>query len=352
MALRLASRRAAQIRPSLRLGAAPIQHLSTAPAAVNAIYAEAPSPLQEFSVVYTDRALNHMSEPFKKAMLEIGDTLKEVYNCDHAVIIPGSGTYAMEAAARQFATGKKAIVLRNGFFSYRWTQIFESCGIPTDHLVLKAQAVDDSPKPQFAPHPVDQVVETIMKEKPAVLFAPHVETSTGMILPDDYIKKVADAMHSVGGIMVLDCIASGTVWVDMKKLGVDALISAPQKGCAFSPAIPRAIPRAIICVSDAVPPSIPAPQVDRAVVRRPRDDERARRRRRPRHALVVVRVRPAQVARADGVVRGGGVHVPRDDADGRARHLPRRDDGDARLRLRQRQRRRVGPRAQGALDDV
>jgi aspartate aminotransferase-like enzyme len=230
MALRLASRRAAQIRPSLRLGAAPIQHLSTAPAAVNAIYAEAPSPLQEFSVVYTDRALNHMSEPFKKAMLEIGDTLKEVYNCDHAVIIPGSGTYAMEAAARQFATGKKAIVLRNGFFSYRWTQIFESCGIPTDHLVLKAQAVDDSPKPQFAPHPVDQVVETIMKEKPAVLFAPHVETSTGMILPDDYIKKVADAMHSVGGIMVLDCIASGTVWVDMKKLGVDALISAPQKG--------------------------------------------------------------------------------------------------------------------------
>ena len=234
MALRLASRRAAQIRPSLRLGAAPIQHLSTAPAAVNAIYAEAPSPLQEFSVVYTDRALNHMSEPFKKAMLEIGDTLKEVYNCDHAVIIPGSGTYAMEAAARQFATGKKAIVLRNGFFSYRWTQIFESCGIPTDHLVLKAQAVDDSPKPQFAPHPVDQVVETIMKEKPAVLFAPHVETSTGMILPDDYIKKVADAMHSVGGIMVLDCIASGTVWVDMKKLGVDALISAPQKGCAFS----------------------------------------------------------------------------------------------------------------------
>ena len=128
-------------------------------------------------------------------MLEIGDTLKEVYNCDHAVIIPGSGTYAMEAAARQFATGKKAIVLRNGFFSYRWTQIFESCGIPTDHLVLKAQAVDDSPKPQFAPHPVDHVVATIMKEKPAVLFAPHVETSTGMILPDDYIKKVADAMH-------------------------------------------------------------------------------------------------------------------------------------------------------------
>ena len=258
MALRLASRRAAQIRPSLRLGAAPIQHLSTAPAAVNAIYAEAPSPLQEFSVVYTDRALNHMSEPFKKAMLEIGDTLKEVYNCDHAVIIPGSGTYAMEAAARQFATGKKAIVLRNGFFSYRWTQIFESCGIPTDHLVLKAQAVDDSPKPQFAPHPVDQVVETIMKEKPAVLFAPHVETSTGMILPDDYIKKVADAMHSVGGIMVLDCIASGTVWVDMKKLGVDALISAPQKGCASRPQFGAQFPAQLFaCLTPSLHPSPP-----------------------------------------------------------------------------------------------
>jgi len=217
-------------RSSVALQRRAARALSTEPEQVNALYAEAPSPLQEFSVVYTDRALNHMSEPFKKAMNNISDTLKHVYNCDHAVVIPGSGSYAMEACARQFATGKKAIVLRNGFFSYRWTQIFESCGIPTDHLVLKAQAVDDSPKPQFAPHPVEDVVATIMKEKPGVLFAPHVETSTGMILPDDYITKVAEAMHTVGGIMVLDCIASGTVWVDMKKLGVDVLISAPQKG--------------------------------------------------------------------------------------------------------------------------
>jgi len=181
-------------------------------------------------VVYTDRALNHMSEPFKKAMLDIGDTLKTVYQCDHCVVIPGSGTYAMEAAARQFATGKKAIVLRNGYFSYRWTQIFEACGIPTDHIVLKAKPVDSNPKPQFAPHPLQDVLATISREKPSVMFAPHVETSTGMILPDDYIKAVAEAMHAVGGIFVLDCIASGTLWVNMRELGVDALISAPQKG--------------------------------------------------------------------------------------------------------------------------
>merc|ERR1719171_1597817 len=137
-------------RSSVALQRRAARALSTEPEQVNALYAEAPSPLQEFSVVYTDRALNHMSEPFKKAMNNISDTLKEAYNAQHVVVIPGSGTYAMEACARQFATGRKAIVLRNGFFSYRWTQIFEACGIPTDHLVLKAQAVDDSPKPQFA----------------------------------------------------------------------------------------------------------------------------------------------------------------------------------------------------------
>ena len=181
-----------------------------------------PSPLQEFSVVYTDRALNHMSKPFINAMNDISRTLKEAYNAKHAVVIPGSGTYAMEACARQFATGKKTIVIRNGYFSYRWTQIFEACGIPTEHIVLRAEPVNpDVPthEMQFAPHNVDKVVETIMQEKPGVIFAPHVETSTGMILPDDYIKQVSDAVHSVGGLMVLDCIASGTVWVDMAKTG-------------------------------------------------------------------------------------------------------------------------------------
>ncbi|KAL3913554.1 MAG: hypothetical protein SGPRY_007940 [Prymnesium sp.] len=165
----------------------------------------------EFSVVYTDRALNHMSDPFKKAMIEMSDILKETYNAEHAVIIPGSGTYGMEAVARQFASGKKAIVLRNGFFSFRWSQIFETGSIASEHLVLRAQPVaGEGNKLQYAPHPVEKVVEVIKAEKPAVVMAPHVETSTGIILPPDYIKAVADAVHEVGGLFVLDAIAAGT----------------------------------------------------------------------------------------------------------------------------------------------
>jgi len=202
----------------------------------NMLYKNAPSPLQEFSVVYTDRAMNHMSEPFKKAMLDITDMLKEVYSAHNAVIIPGGGTYAMEAVARQFVTGRKALIIRNGYFSYRWSQIIESCGIPTDQVVLKARPVgteDGAPvaiDSQYAPMPIEEVVAAIKKEKPGVVFAPHVETSTGMILPDDYIKQMSDAVHSVGGVCVIDCIASGTAWLDMQKCGIDALISAPQKG--------------------------------------------------------------------------------------------------------------------------
>jgi aspartate aminotransferase-like enzyme len=172
-----------------------------------------------------------MSDPFKKAMLDIGDMLKEVYQAEHAVVIPGSGTYGMEATARQFATGKKAMVIRNGFFSFRWTQIFEAGNIASEHLVMQARPVDPSAsKLQYAPAPIEEVVSKIMEEKPAVVFAPHVETSTGIILPNDYIKKVSDAIHSVGGLMVLDCIAAGTVWAKMEDLGIDALITAPQKG--------------------------------------------------------------------------------------------------------------------------
>jgi len=195
------------------------------------VYPAAPSPLQEFSVVYTDRALNHMSDPFKKAMNEMGDILKETYKAEHAVIIPGSGTYGMEAVARQFASGKKAMVLRNGYFSFRWSQIFETGNLCSEHIVLKAEPVaGEGTKLQYAPHPVEKVVAAIKAEKPAVLMAPHVETSTGIILPPDYIKAVSDAMHEVGGLFVLDAIAAGTVWADMEALGIDALITAPQKG--------------------------------------------------------------------------------------------------------------------------
>jgi aspartate aminotransferase-like enzyme len=199
----------------------------------NELYANAPSPLQEFSVVYTDRALNHMSEPFKHVMTDISSTLKDVYGAHKVAVIPGSGTYGMEAVARQFSPNTKSLVIRNGFFSYRWTQIFETCNIPTEQIVLKARPINPeaaSSEMQYQPCPIDEVVATILSEKPGVVYAPHVETSTGIILPNDYLKQVADAVHKVGGLFVLDCIASGTVWVDMKETGVDVIISAPQKG--------------------------------------------------------------------------------------------------------------------------
>lgn len=194
-----------------------------------------PDGLMEFSVVFTDRSLNHMSQTFQKVMNDISSMLKEVYNADAAVVVPGGGTFAMEAVARQFAGDKKAMVLRNGWFSYRWTQIFEAGDIPSEQIVLKArQSGNDRPAP-FAPHPIEDVVKTIHQEKPDIVFAPHVETSSGILLPDDYIKSVTEAAHSVGALFVLDCIASGALWVDMKACGVDVLISAPQKGWSSSP---------------------------------------------------------------------------------------------------------------------
>lgn len=194
-----------------------------------------PQGLLEFSVVYTDRSLNHMSGAFQQVMRDLAAQLKSVYNADSVAIVPGSGTFGMEAVARQFATGQKAMVIRNGWFSYRWTQIFEMGQIPREELVLKAQFESDQPQAQLAPMAIEQVVETIRHERPDVVFAPHVETSAGMILPDSYIKAVAEAAHEVGALFVLDCIASGTIWVDMKACGVDILVSAPQKGWSGSP---------------------------------------------------------------------------------------------------------------------
>ncbi len=195
-----------------------------------------PDGLQEFSVVFTDRSLNHMSASFQRVMLDISETLKGVYNAAAVVVVPGGGTYGMEAVARQFASDKQALVIRNGWFSYRWTQIFEMGNIPSDHTVLKARQTGNAATAPFAPVAIEDAVAKIHAERPAVVFAPHVETSSGMMLPDSYIKALADAAHAVGGLMVLDCIASGTVWVDMKATGVDLLISAPQKGWSASPA--------------------------------------------------------------------------------------------------------------------
>lgn len=194
-----------------------------------------PDGLLEFSVVYTDRALNHMSQRFQGVMKDISKILKEVYQAHSTVLVPGSGTFGMESVARQFATDKKVLVIRNGWFSYRWSQIFDMGHIPSETIVLKARPLNKDKNSSWIPCPIEEVVSTIQKEKPAVVFAPHVETSAGLILPDDYIKQVSQAVHQYGGIFVLDCIASGAMWVDMKSTGVDVIISAPQKGWSGSP---------------------------------------------------------------------------------------------------------------------
>ena len=194
-----------------------------------------PDGLLEYSVVYTDRATNHMSKVFQDTMCDISRILKIAYNAHSAIIVPGSGTFGMEAVARQFANGKKCLVIRNGWFSYRWSQIFDMGAIPSETIVLKARPVEAGVQPAYAPAPIEEVVATISREKPDFVFAPHIETSAGMILPDDYLRAVADAVHAVGGLFVLDCIASGTIWVDMQKCGIDILISAPQKNWSGSP---------------------------------------------------------------------------------------------------------------------
>jgi len=191
--------------------------------------------LLEYSVVYTDRAINHMSRKFRSVMRDISTTLKQVYKADALAIVPGSGTFGMEAVDRQFATGKNCLVIRNGWFSYRWTQIFDQGKIPASTTVLKARPVAAGPRQAFAPAPADEVVAAIQQTQADVVFAPHVETSSGMLLPDAYLKHVATAVHAHGGLFVLDCIASGALWVDMKAIGVDVLISAPQKGWSGPP---------------------------------------------------------------------------------------------------------------------
>ncbi|MGE6571259.1 aminotransferase class V-fold PLP-dependent enzyme [Psychrobacter namhaensis] len=195
-----------------------------------------PNGLLEYSVVYTDRALNHMSKVFQQVMKDLSSELKSVYNADAVVIVPGSGTYGMEAVARQLANDEDCLIIRNGWFSYRWTQILEKGKIAKSSTVLTANHTDESESPKpFAPVDIDEAVAKIKAEKPAIVFAPHVETSSGIILSADYIKALSDAAHSVGGLLVIDCIASGCVWLDMKDLGIDVLISAPQKGWSSTP---------------------------------------------------------------------------------------------------------------------
>jgi aspartate aminotransferase-like enzyme len=194
-----------------------------------------PQGLEEFSVVFTDRSLNHMSAAFQGVMRDISDMLKDVYKAQAVVVIPGGGTFGMEAVARQFAKDASVLVVRNGWFSYRWSQIFEVGDFTADTTVMKARQTGNTSVAPFAPAPIDEVVEAILTQKPNVVFAPHVETSAGVILPDDYVSAMAKAAHEVGALMVLDCIASGCAWFDMAATGVDVLISAPQKGWSASP---------------------------------------------------------------------------------------------------------------------
>ena len=194
-----------------------------------------PDGLMEFSVVFTDRSLNHMSKAFQTVMTDISGMLKEVYNADHVALVPGGGTYGMEAVARQFGADAHAFIVRNGWFSYRWTQIFDAGDFTARTTVMKARQSGNDTRAPFAPAPIKDVTAAIKEAKPDVVFAPHVETSAGIILPDDYITALAAAAHEVGALMVLDCIASGCAWVDMKATGVDVLISAPQKGWSSTP---------------------------------------------------------------------------------------------------------------------
>ncbi|QFG68292.1 aminotransferase class V-fold PLP-dependent enzyme [Ornithinimicrobium pratense] len=195
-----------------------------------------PDGLVEFSVVFTDRSLNHMSARFVSSMQSLLEDLRTTYSASSVALVPGGGSYAMESVARQVATGKPVLVLRNGLFSYRWSQILEAGAITQDVTVLKAAPVDDAPQAAWAPAPIEEVVAAIERTRPAVVFAPHVETASGILLPDDYLRAVADATHEAGGIFVLDCVASGPLWVDMETLGVDVLVSAPQKGWSGTPA--------------------------------------------------------------------------------------------------------------------
>lgn len=195
-----------------------------------------PDGLQEFSVVFTDRSLNHMSAKFQTVMRDISAMLKEVYAADAVAVVPGGGTFGMEAVARQFGTGKRVLIVRNGWFSFRWSQIFDMGGFAAETEVVMARQEGTGARAPYAPPPVDEVVDAIRRMRPEVVFAPHVETSAGIILPDAYISALAHAAHEVGALLVLDCIASGCVWVDMAATGVDVLISAPQKGWSASPA--------------------------------------------------------------------------------------------------------------------
>ena len=194
-----------------------------------------PDGLLEFSVVFSDRSLNSMSAVFGDVMRDISRILKKAYNAKSIAVVPGGGTYGMEAIARQFASNKSTLIIRNGWFSYRWSQILDTGDIAKSQTIIKASQLSDAPTAAFAPASVDKIKDEIALQKPDIVFCPHVETSAGILVPDDFIKEIAAAVHGVGGLFVLDCVASGTLFVDMEATGIDVLLTAPQKGWSASP---------------------------------------------------------------------------------------------------------------------
>ena len=194
-----------------------------------------PDGLLEYSVVFSDRSLNSMSDAFGQVMRDISRIMKTAYGAASVAVVPGGGTYGMEAIARQFTTDANVLVIRNGWFSFRWSQIIEAGRLATSTTVLAARQLEDTSDAPFAPVPLDEIIAAIRLEKPDVVCCPHVETSAGLMVPDSFISAVADAVHEHGGLFVLDCVASGTVFVNLEKTGVDVLLTAPQKGWSASP---------------------------------------------------------------------------------------------------------------------
>jgi aspartate aminotransferase-like enzyme len=194
-----------------------------------------PNGLLEYSVVFTDRSLNHMSKAFQKVMRDISSSLKKVYHATSVALVPGGGTYAMEAVVRQFAAGASVLIVRNGLFSLRWTQILDAAGIADEQTVLQARQTEGDPTSPWKPAPLEEITAAIREKRPGLVFVPHVETSSGIMLPGEYLSSIGAAAHEVGALFVLDCVASGAVWVDMESAGVDVLITAPQKGWSSTP---------------------------------------------------------------------------------------------------------------------
>ena len=194
-----------------------------------------PDGLLEYSVVFSDRSLNSMSDAFGEVMRDISRIMKTAYGAASVAVVPGGGTYGMEAIARQFTTDASVVVIRNGWFSFRWSQIIEAGRLATSTTVLAARQLEDTADAPFAPVPLDEILTAIHDQKPDVVCCPHVETSAGMMVPDSFISAVAAAVHEYGGLFVLDCVASGTVFVNLQDTGVDVLLTAPQKGWSASP---------------------------------------------------------------------------------------------------------------------